>query len=150
MTDERSDRGDGRDAKGRWTKNTSGNPSGRPPNVPDLDMADVYNFSQFPAEIAIGGEKQLMTRQEVVLLKLFESALKGRITAQKFLIDKFEQVEMSRGYVRLSLERWVEHMSDDPSSVPMEVVHLMGTVLDSQGGRRSMIRTRRGEKRKRK
>ncbi len=93
MTDKRSDRGDGRDAKGRWTKNTSGNPSGRPPNVPDLDMADVYNFSQFPAEIAIGGEKKLMTRQEVVWLKLFESALKGRITAQKYLIEKFEQAQ---------------------------------------------------------
>ena len=150
MTDERSDRGDGRDAKGRWTKNTSGNPSGRPPNVPDLDMADVYNFSQFPAEIAIGGEKQLMTRQEIVLLKLFESALKGRITAQKYLIDKFEQAEMSRGYVQLSLERWLERMDDDPSSVSMEVFHLMRAALDSLGLRRSKIRTRRGGKRKRK
>ncbi len=150
MTDERNDRGDGRDAKGRWTKNTSGNPSGRPPNVPDLDMADVYNFSQFPAEIAIGGEKQLMTRQEIILLKLFESALKGRITAQKYLIDKFEEAEMSRGYVQLSLERWLEHMDDDPSSVSMEVWHVMRAALGSLRLRRSKIRTRRGGKRKRK
>ena len=150
MTDERSDRGDGRDAKGRWTKNTSGNPSGRPPNVPDLDMADVYNFSQFPAEISIGGEKQLMTRQEILLLKLFESALKGRITAQKYLIDKFEQAEMSRGYVQLSLERWLERMDDDPSSISMDVWHVMRAALDSLRLRRSKIRTRRGGKRKRK
>ena len=150
MTDKRSDRGDGRDAKGRWTKNTSGNPSGRPPNVPDLDMADVYNFSQFPAEIAIGGEKQLMTRQEVVWLKLFESALKGRITAQKYLIEKFEQAEMSRGYVRLSLEEWLERMDDDPSSISMEVWHLMRAALESLEPRHSNIRTRRGGKRKRK
>ncbi len=150
MTDERSDRGDGRDAKGRWTKDTSGNPNGRPPNVPDLDMADVYNFSQFPTEITIAGEKQLMTRHEVVLLKLFESAIKGRITSIKFLLEKFEQAQMSREYLQLWLEKWAERMAEDPSSVPMEVVHLMGTVLDSQGGRHSMIRTRRGEKRKRK
>ena len=150
MTDERSDRGDGRDAKGRWTKDTSGNPAGRPRNVPDLDMADVYNFSQFPTEITIAGEKQLMTRHEVVLLKLFESALKGRITSQKYLIEKFEQAQMSREYLQLWLEKWAERIDDDPGSVPIETVHLMETVLDSQGGRRSMIRTRRGGKRKRK
>ncbi len=149
MTDERSDRGDGRDAKGRWTKNTSGNPSGRPPNVPDLDMADVYNFSQFPAEIAIGGEKQLMTRQEILLLKLFESALKGRITAQKYLIEKFEEAEMTQGYIRMSLERWIERMDDDPSSISMDIWHVMRAALESLD-RRSNIRTRRGGKRKRK
>ena len=100
MTDKRSNRGDGRDAKGRWVKGTTGNRSGRPPKVPDYDMADVYNFSQFPTEIAIGGEQQLMTRHEVVLLKFFESAMKGRISAQKYLIEKFEQAQMSREYPR--------------------------------------------------
>ena len=150
MTDERSDRGDGRDAKGRWTKDTSGNLHGRPRNVPDLDMADVYNFSQFPTEIVIGGEKQLMTRQEVVLLKLFESAMKGRITAQKYLIEKFEQAQMSREYVQLWLEKWADRIDEDPGSVPTEVVHMMRRALDSQGPRLSMIRTRRGGKRKRK
>ncbi len=150
MTDERSDRGDGRDAKGRWTKDTSGNLHGRPRNVPDLDMADVYNFSQFPTEIVIGGEKQLMTRQEVVLLKLFESAMKGRITAQKYLIEKFEQAHMSKEYLQLWLEKWADRIDEDPRSVPTETVHLMRRVLDSQGPGLSMIRTRRGGKRKRK
>ena len=150
MTDERSDRGDGRDAKGRWTKNTSGNTNGRPPNVSDLDMADVHNFSQFPTEIAIGGERQLMTRHEIVWLKLFESALKGRITAQKYLIEKFEESDMARGYIWRWLERWAERRADDPSSVSTEVIHLMRTALGSLEPRRSRIRTRQGEKRKRK
>lgn len=150
MTDERSDRGDGRDAKGRWTKDTSGNLHGRPRNVPDLDMADVYNFSQFPTEIVIGGEKQLMTRQEVVLLKLFESAMKGRITAQKYLIEKFEQAHMSKQYLQLWLEKWADRIDEEPGSVPREVVRLMVTILNSQGPRLSRIRTRRGGKRKRK
>ena len=150
MTDERSDRGDGRDAKGCWTKGMSGNLHGRPRNAPDLDMADVHNFSQFPTEISIGGEKQLMTRHEIVWFKMFESALKGGITAQKYLIEKFEQDEMARGYIRLSLERWVERIADDPSSVSMEVMHLLEAALDSLKLRRSKIRTRRGEKQKRK
>ena len=143
------DRGDGRDAKGRWKKGTGGNPNGRPRNVPDLDMADVYNFSQVATEIKIGGEKQLMTRHEVVLLKIFESALNERITAQKYLMDKFEEADMSRGYLRLWLERWARRIDDDPKSATMEVLHLMEVALGTEKGRHSKIRTRRGGKRKR-
>ncbi len=150
MTDKRSDRGDGRDAKGRWAKDTSGNPSGRPRNVPDLDMADVHNFSQFPTEISIGGEKQLMTRHEIVLFKVFETAMKGRITAQKYLIEKFEEAELTREYLQVWLERMAERMADDPDLVPKEVVHVMKMALDSRRRPRSKIRTRRGGKRKRK
>ena len=150
MTNDHSDRGDGRDANGRWAKNTTGNPNGRPRKVPDLDMADFYNFSQYPTEIMIGGEKQLMTRHEIVWLKLFESAAKGRITAQKYLLEKFEEAEMSKGYVRLSLEKWAERMIEDPDSVPMEVVHTMRRAMDSLEPRRSKIRTRRGKTPKRK
>ncbi len=113
-------------------------------------MADVYNFGQFPTEISIGGEQQLMTRHEVVLLKLFETALKGRITAQKYLIEKFEEARMSKEYLELWLERWAERIAEDPSSASPEVVQLMRTVLDSQGPRPSRIRTRPGGKRKQK
>ncbi len=154
MKKKRVDRGDGRDAKGRWV-NISGNPNGRPLRVPDLDMADVYNFSQCPTEITISGEKQLMTRHETVMFKLYESAMKGRITSIRILLEKFEQAEMSKEYVRLWLEKWAEQISEDPGSVPTEVVHMMRRALDSQGPRRSMIRdrtmirTRRSGKRKR-
>jgi hypothetical protein len=142
MASKRSDRGDGRDAKGRWVKGTTGNRSGRPPKIPDYDMADVYNFSQFPTEITIGGEQQLMTRHEVVLLKLFETALKGRITAQKYLIEKFEEARMSKEYLQLWLEKSAERLAEDPESVPQEVVQMMQRVLNSQDRPRSRIRTR--------
>lgn len=150
MAKKRRNRGDGRDAKGRWTKGTSGNLNGRPPNVADLDMADVYNFSQFPTEITIAGEKQLMTRHEVVLLKLFEFAMKGRITALRILLEKFEQADSSRENIQCLYEKWAERMEDDPDSVPIEVKRWMKMVRDSQGRRRSTIRTRGGGKRKRK
>lgn len=105
-------------------------------------MADVYNFSQFPTEITIRGEKQLMTRHEVLLLKVFENALKGRITAQKYLLEKFEQAEMTTAYLQRWLELWAQRAADDPDSVPIEVVHLMKDVLDLQRRPRSRIRTR--------
>ena len=149
MAKKHSDRGDGRDAKGRWTKDTSGNLKGRPTSVPDLDMADLINFSRFPTEITISGEKQLMTRHEIVWFKVFESALKGRITAQKYLIEKIEQAQMSREYLEFYLDKWADRLSDDPASVPREVVFMMETIMASRGPRYSRIRTRKGGKQKR-
>ena len=156
MKNKRDDRGDGRDAKGRWTKGTSGNQNGRPRNVFDYDMADVHNFSQFPMEITVAGEKQLMTRHEVVLMKLFETAMKGRITAQKYLIEKFEEANLSKETVELWLEKWAERMDEDPESVPLEVVHMMRRALAIYDRPRTNLRSRtkitplRGEVRTRK
>lgn len=149
MKKNRSNRGNGRDARGRWAKGTSGNPNGRPPNVPDLDMADVYNFSQDTTEIVIGGEKQLMTRHEIVWLKAFESALKGSVTNQKYLLEKFEQAELSKAYVSWHLVKWGELMAEDPDSVPPDVEFLLKMTMNSLGPRRSTIRTRNGGKHKR-
>ena len=142
MTENGGNRGNGRDAKGRWIKGTSGNPNGRPRKVADLDFADVHNFSQYPMEIVVGGEKQLMTRHEIVLFKAFESALRGRITAQRYLIEKFEEAENERGYINLQLERWAERIAEDPSSASSEVMHVLEMVLRSQNGPHSKIRTR--------
>lgn len=145
-----SNRGNGRDARGRWTKGTSGNLNGRPPNVPDLDMADVYNFSHFPTEITIAGEKQLMTRHEIMLLKAYESALKGRVTNQKYLIEKFEQADLSKEYVSWQFEKWAELIAQDPSSVSPDVKFWMKNAMNSGRPLRSTIRTRKGGKPKRK
>lgn len=142
MKNIRDDRGDGRDAKGRWAKGTSGNQNGRPRNVFDYDMADVYNFSKFPMEITVAGEKQLMTRHEVVLMKLFETAMKGRITAQKFLIEKFEEANFSRESVDLWLEKWADRIDADPDSVSLEVLHMMQRAVESRGRPRTRLRTR--------
>ena len=142
MTKKRIDRGNGRDAKGRWIKGTSGNLNGRPRKVADLDFADVHNFSQYPMEIVVGGEKQLMTRHEIVLLKAFESALRGRITAQRYLIEKFEEAENERGYIDRQLELWEERIAEDPSSATSEVMQVLEMVLRSRNGPHSKIRTR--------
>jgi len=63
LLDDRA-RGGGCDVTGRWTNGTSGNSNSRPRNVADLDMVDMTNFSRFPTEITVAGEKQLVTRHE--------------------------------------------------------------------------------------
>ena len=147
MENKRIDRGDGRDAKGRYMK--CGNNKGRPPNVPDLEMSDVYNFSHVATEFTIDGKKQLMTRHEIMLFKMFESASNGSVTAQKYVLEKFEAAESTNAYLRMWLEKWADRMDEDPKSVPVEAVRLMERILNSQERPRSKIRTRSGGKRKR-
>jgi len=150
MSNKKKSRDDRRDSKGRWKKGTSGNPNGRPRSVPDLDMADVHNFSVHPMEITIGGETQTMTRHEIVLLKTFEAGLKGRITALKYLLEKFEGSEMERATLRLSIAKWLERYADDPSSVPMQVFRILERAENALNPRQSTLRTKNGKKRKRK
>jgi len=116
--------------------------------VPDLDMADVYNFGNHPTEITVGGEKQPMTRHEIILFKLLESAGKGSIAAQKYLLEKFEEAEMSHGYLRYSLEKWTDLLVDDPDSITPEIMQLMRAMLEVRSPRRSKVRMRNVDKTK--
>ena len=149
MSNNNGDRGDGRDARGRWPKGVSGNLGGRPDNVPDLDMSDVRNFANEPMEIVVGGEKLLMTRHEVLLLKMFQAAMSGRITALRYLLEKFEKAEFSAEYVELWLEKWADVMENDPESVPPEIPQMMKRGLQVRGKRLSPIRRRPPGKRNR-
>ena len=132
------DRGDGRDEKGRWIG--SGNLNGRPKKVPDYDMSDFYNFSQSTMEIGVGGKNQTVTRQEALILKSFETAMKGNRSAQKYLMDKFEEAELSRGFVQLRVDQMVERYYDDPSSISEEDFRLMETAMASLKRHRSTLR----------
>ena len=145
MTDNRCDRGDGRDKKGRWV-NVSGNPSGRPKNIPDLDLADIRNFSMKTINIKIGGEKQIVTHHEALVHALFQTAMKGRISALRYLLEKFEQAELSHGYVRMRYYEYAEALATKPDSVPDNIKRLMRIIEDSAGRPRSKIRMTRPPK----
>ena len=108
MTDDRSDRGDGRDAKGRWV-DRSGNPNGRPCKIPDFDMADFVNFGEKTIKLKISGEETVMTQHEAVLQAMFQSAMKGRITAQRYLLEHIKN-DMER------VMRMVEYSTARPRS----------------------------------
>ncbi len=148
MADDKSGRGDGRDKRGRWV-NVSGNPDGRPKKIPDLDLADIRNFSKKTIKIRIGGEEQELTHHEALVHALFQSAMKGRITAQRLLLEKFEQAELSYAYIWMRYEEYAEALSNDPDSVPNDVKRLMRMIETSTDGPRSKIRLTTPPKRKR-
>ncbi len=149
MTDNRRDRGDGRDKNGRWV-NVSGNPSGRPRKIPDLDMADILNFSKKTLKIKIGGEEQLVTHHEALVHVLFQTAMKGRISAQRYLLEKFEQSALSYEYIWMRYEEYAEALAKDPGSVPDDIKRIMRMIKASAVRPRSKIRMTKPPKRKQK
>ena len=147
MTDNRCDRGDGRDKKGRWV-NVSGNPCGRPKNIPDLDMADILNFSMKTINIKIGGEEQVVTHHEALVHALFQTAMKGRITAQRYLLEKFEQAALTYEFIWTRYDEYVDALATDPDSVPDDVKRFMRMMEASADRPRSKFRLIRPPKRK--
>lgn len=148
MTDKKRDRGDGRDKNGRWV-NTSGNPSGRPRKIPDLDLADILNFSKKTINIKIGGEDQEVTHHEALVHALFQTAMKGRISAQRYLLEKFEQADLSNGYIWLRYEEYSEALANNPDSVPDDIKRLIRLIETSADRARSKTRLIAPPKRKR-
>lgn len=144
----KKDRGDGRNIRGQWTK--CGNPNGRPKKIPDLDMADMYNFSQSTMEINVGGKKQLMTRQEILLMRTYETAMKGNQATQKYLIEKFEEIELSRAFLLLRYEQFTRRREEDPESISDDEFDLMVDAFNSLKGRNSGLRMRDPQPKKRK
>ena len=147
MTDNKRDRGDGRDNNGRWV-DVSGNPSGRPKNIPDLDLADILNFSMKTINIKIGGEEQVVTHHEALVHALFQTAMKGRITAQRYLLEKFEQAALSHEFIWTRYEEYADALATNPDSVPDDVKRFMRMVEASADRPRSKIRLIRPPKRK--
>ena len=139
MTDKKRDRGDGRDNRGRWV-NVSGNPSGRPRKVPDLDMADILNFSMKTINIKIGGEEQVVTHHEALVHAIYQSAMKGGLSTQRYLLDKFEQANLDYAFIRMRYDEYAEALENDPDSVPENVKRVMRMIEASSDRPRSKIR----------
>ena len=115
-----------RKPNGQWAKGTSGNPNGRPRKMPDPDMADAFLFGQVGVNITVAGERQFVTRRELNLLKLYETAAKGRISAQIYLDKKFDKAHAVRAELRMLLANFAlyysEHQEED---IPAESLFLM-------------------------
>ena len=111
-------------------------------------MADVYNFSQHPTEITISGDKKLMTRHEIILFKLFETAMKGRITAIKLLLEKFKEAALSREFLLLRYDEYTDAIASDPDSVPDDIKRLVRLIEASADRPRSKIRMTQPPKQK--
>jgi len=92
---------DGRGENGRWKKGHCPNPNGRPRKKAEISDADVHHFMTTTVKATINGELRSVTRQELLLHKMYEQAIKGSVTMQKKLFERFEASEETFAQLRM-------------------------------------------------
>jgi hypothetical protein len=83
-----------RDARGRWLPGgASPNPKGRPTKIPNefVDQSDIRRFANTLVPITLHGRTVYVVREEALLLKMFETAMKGNASAQRHLYSLIEK-----------------------------------------------------------
>ena len=82
-----------RDASGRWLPGHCPNPKGRPKKKPKgfLNESDIKIFGNTLVEIVANGQNETMDRRTALTNKMFESAMKGNVSMQRFLFQVFEK-----------------------------------------------------------
>ena len=82
-----------RDSNGRWLAGYCPNPNGRPKKKPKvfLSESDLRTFGNMQIDIVANGEEVTMDRRTALLNKIFESAMKGKVSSQRFLHKEFEK-----------------------------------------------------------
>jgi len=121
-----------RDDEGRWLPGHCPNPKGRPkkeknPSVLQ-DQSDIRIFGNTLVDIVANGQKETMDRRTALINKMFETAMKRRVSMQRFLYQEFvknaEQLAAARArYDRLMFD-WVIDNPDFRKSdfeIPIEV-----------------------------
>ena len=108
--------------------------------IPDLDMANLINFAEKPINLTIGGEDMVLTQQEALLQAMYQSAMKGRVTTQRYLFEKMAEAFLDLAFVQSRYEEYSEALAKDPDSVPDEVKRVVRMMESSTGRPRSKIR----------
>ncbi len=84
-----------RDARGRWAPGYCPNPAGRPrKKYGPFESSDLQQFGNTLIDVRANGQNETMLRRAALLNKMFESAMKGSVTAQRFLYKEFERSDM--------------------------------------------------------
>ncbi len=120
-----------RDARGRWQKGHCPNPKGRPRKSAqsDYDPGDLRDFGNTLIEVNVSGQRTLMDRRAALLHKMYERAMKGSVTNQRFLHQEFgrndERLAASRfRYEELMID-WVIENPDfkghDDENIPFKI-----------------------------
>lgn len=137
------DRGDSgkpaRDARGRWLPGNCPNPKGRPKKKPKVlpDQSDIRIFGHTMIDVLTNGQKETMDRRTALNNKIFESAMKGRVSQQRFLYKEFERNDERLAATRLHYERlmfdWIindpvpgKPRVEVPPEVELEIMQLSG------------------------
>ena len=69
------------------------NPKGRPKKKPTVlpDQSDIHIFHNTVIDVLTSEQTEMMDRRTALLSKMFESAMKGRVSMQRFLYKEFER-----------------------------------------------------------
>ena len=106
-----------RDNRGRWRKGHCPNPKGRPrkKRSSNYNPSDIQHFMNTQVELMVGGEPQKLVRKAALMSKIFESAMKGRVSQQRFLYELFEKSEAELSELRQYYVAFVsEWITDNP------------------------------------
>ncbi len=126
------DVGYGKPPKGhQFKQGQSGNRKGRPPKKfrANYDQSDIQNFGNTVVEVGANGRVETMNRRTALLFKMFESAMKGSVSMQRFLYQEFTRNAKLLAETRLRYEqlmiKWVIENQDfdglDGKNIPFEV-----------------------------
>lgn len=119
-----------RNARGHWLPGHCPNPKGRPRKKPKVvhDQSDIRIFGSTLVNVQSGGQKESMDRRTALLNKMFESAMKGRVSMQRFLYHEFERNAARLAAARVHYDRLIlDWVIDNPDfgkrdfEMPIEV-----------------------------
>ena len=93
------------------------------------DLADIRNFGNTLIEIRANGQTEMMVRRAALLHKMYEDAMKGKVSMQRFLYAEFgrndEQLAEARLQYQHLMTKWVIENPDfhglDAKNIPFEV-----------------------------
>ena len=126
-----------RDARGRWLPNYCPNPKGRPRKKPKtfIHEADIHIFGNTLVDVVSNGQKVSMVRRSALLNKIFESAMKGSVTQQRFLYHEFGSYAKRLAVARVQYDRLLfDWIINNPApgrprvEIPLEVEVEMDTL----------------------
>ncbi len=113
-----------RDASGRWRPGYCPNPKGRPRKKPKtiIHESDIHIFGNTLVDVVSNGQKVSMVRRSALLNKIFESAMKGRVSQQRFLYHEFERNDKRLAAARAQYDRLpFDWFLNNPVSGPRRV-----------------------------
>lgn len=98
-----------RDSNGRWLPGHCPNTRGRPRKKPKefLSDHDIRTFGNEQIEIVANGQEVTMDRRTALLNKIFESAMKGKISSQRFLYKEFEKNDEQLAVLRIRYDNLI-------------------------------------------
>lgn len=126
-----------RDASGRWLPGHCPNPKGRPQKKRKTypDQFDLQIFGSSLISVSANGQTEMMDRRTALLNKMYEGAMKGKVSMQRFLYQEFgkndERLAIARmRYDQLEMDWMINHPDrhqpdhEIPSEVEIEMLGL--------------------------